>query len=176
MTILIGTGKKQDEKEGSRVPKAFNMSYFDRNNVAAMSSKDNEFSASPLLQRPWNITNSRDHQRLVVSDPFPNLMNSTHLVKDSIQPCPILPIHRRYALPVLSKPWHDTANTLPLLDQNQLVINRQSREFYHGEEDSPILWHELVLKEKIGSGTCCCLKQHHIAIIHSIFIMLWILL
>ncbi|PON34210.1 Serine/threonine protein kinase [Parasponia andersonii] len=149
-----GAGKNKDEKEGPRIAGAFDVRHFDRNNIVHASLKDNEFSASALLQSPpWNITDCRDRQRLVFSDPFPNLMNSTDLVKDSIQPCPILPTYRRYALPVFPNPWPDTANTLQLLDPNQLVIDRQSREFYLGEEDSPILWHELVLKEKIGSGS-----------------------
>lgn len=169
MKIVIGTGKNQDEKEGPRVGEVFDRNYFGRNNVVSTSLKNNEFSASPLLQRPpQNITDCKDHQRLVFSDPFPNLMNSSHLVKDSSQPCPILPIYNRYALPVSSNPWPDTANTVPLLDQNQILINRHSREFNLGEEDSPILWHELLLREKIGSGTSCCLKLHHIAIIHSL--------
>ncbi|XP_024030376.1 serine/threonine-protein kinase CTR1 isoform X2 [Morus notabilis] len=130
-----------DEKEGPRITEGFNMNYFRRNNAVPSSFNKHKSSASPLLQRSaWNATNSRDHQRLVFSDPFPNIMDSTFLVQDFIQPRHIRPSYNRDAPPVFSNHVHDTS----------------SREFYLGkdtEEDSNIQWNELVLMKKIGSGS-----------------------
>ncbi|XP_062091876.1 serine/threonine-protein kinase CTR1-like [Humulus lupulus] len=149
-----GARKNQDEKKVSRRPEAFDLNYFDRNNTAPTSLKNHEIFASPFLKRaPRNITDSRDHRRLVFSDPILNLMDSTHLVKDSNQPCHILPLHCRDALPEFSNPWPDAANTMSLIDQNEPINNRPSREFCLGEEGSHILWDELALIKKIGSGS-----------------------
>ncbi|EXC25414.1 Serine/threonine-protein kinase [Morus notabilis] len=137
--VSSGTAKNTDEKEGPRITEGFNMNYFRRNNAVPSSFNKHKSSASPLLQRSaWNATNSRDHQRLVFSDPFPNIMDSTFLVQDFIQPRHIRPSYNRDAPPVFSNHVHDTS----------------SREFYLGkdtEEDSNIQWNELVLMKKIGS-------------------------
>ena len=155
---MIGTAKNKDEKEGPKMAEAFGMNYFKRNNFVPASFNKHEFSASPLLQRSaWNAnaTNSGGHQRLVFSDPFPNIMDSTHLVKDSIQPHHGLPLYRRDAPPVFSTHRPDTSNDTHFLpNQNYVVRNNPIHKYCFGEEGSDIQWNELVLKKKIGSGIC----------------------
>ncbi|XP_030489676.2 serine/threonine-protein kinase CTR1 isoform X2 [Cannabis sativa] len=147
-----GTRKNQDERKVSRRPEDFDLNYIDRNNIASTSLENHELIAPPFQKRaPLNITNSRDHRRLAFSDPISNLMDSTHVIKDSIQPRHILTLHCRDALPEFSN--HRSANTISLIEQNEPVKSRLNRQFCFDEEGSHILWRELALEEKIGSGS-----------------------
>ncbi|XAR52284.1 Non-specific serine/threonine protein kinase, partial [Bertholletia excelsa] len=109
---------------------------------------DNDSSAA------WTVIYDRDCKKKNSFDPSLNVGSSTNLVKGSI-PGQIPPSGYQEVQPIIacSDPRPDEAHNLRLKESNHMVTRQSSHEFSLEDEDLDIPWSELVLREKIGSGS-----------------------
>ncbi|KAL7248032.1 hypothetical protein ACSBR2_002850 [Camellia fascicularis] len=114
---------------------------------------------SPLLGRAgWTITHDTDFQMQNSFNPFLNVISSTHLGKGPLLPSQILRNGYREAQPTLafSDLRPETDNNVRFMESNYLATREppsHGHYFSLDEEDLDIQWCDLVLKEKIGSGS-----------------------
>ncbi|XP_057947739.1 serine/threonine-protein kinase CTR1 [Malania oleifera] len=106
----------------------------------------------PHLHQPqkvvWPSSSDGDSQLFQSCNPSQNILSSTNMVNDQI-PIKHIPHGRRGAQPLL-------ALSDPRVARIGMVKNfpsKSSREFSLDVEDLDIPWSDLVLKEKIGSGS-----------------------
>lgn len=80
---------------------------------------------------------------------------SPHLLKGPVLPIQIPPSGQREAQPVeaFSYLMPDTAYSLRLAESNHIATSKPGRELFLNKNDLDIRWDDLVLKEKIGSGS-----------------------
>ncbi|KAF5959336.1 hypothetical protein HYC85_000545 [Camellia sinensis] len=156
--VSSGTSFSQDNTD-PQVTKPHEMKNFDRNNPISNSSNDHELSVSPLPGRAgWTITHDRDFQMQNSFNPFLNVLSSTHLAKGPVLPSQILRNGYREAQPTLafSDLRPETDNNVRFMESNYLATREppsHGHDFSLDEEDLDIQWSDLVLKEKIGSGS-----------------------
>ncbi|GMP22419.1 hypothetical protein CsSME_00000462 [Camellia sinensis var. sinensis] len=156
--VSSGTSISQDNTD-PQVTKPHEMKNFDRNNPISNSSNDHELSVSPLPGRAgWTITHDRDFQMQNSFNPFLNVLSSTHLAKGPVLPSQILRNGYREAQPTLafSDLRPETDNNVRFMESNYLATREppsHGHDFSLDEEDLDIQWSDLVLKEKIGSGS-----------------------
>ncbi|XP_058204990.1 serine/threonine-protein kinase CTR1-like [Rhododendron vialii] len=155
---------------------SLNIAFDDASSGAAIN-RDNaglHFSSPHELKsvgRSWPLSNSINERKLSVSplsgrvagtfaqdrgswipsslNPFLNIISSTHLFKGPVLPIQIPPNAQREAQPGVV----DTANNLRFMESTHLESNKIGRELFLNEKDLDIRWNDLVLKEKIGSGS-----------------------
>lgn len=146
--ITANNACNRDEQTGPKPGKAFNMNYFNKNNLVSALSNNNESSVPPLYQRTtWNISCDKDLQKQNPSNLFPKAINSTMLIRSPLLPSSAPSRVQNYAYqPLLfSDPRQPAANSMMFNQSNKLVMSIDL-------EDLNITWSELVLKEKIGAG------------------------
>ncbi|XP_039024765.1 serine/threonine-protein kinase CTR1-like [Hibiscus syriacus] len=122
----------QYEHIGAQLPrKAFDINYFNKNDLVSTLNDNNESSASPLHQRTTrNIICDRDLQ----------MKNSSNLLPSS----------------VTSHTHKGVYQAMPFSDPRQSTMNFKQLDdpvMYFDQEDLNIPWSELVLKEKVGAGS-----------------------
>ncbi|XWS08132.1 hypothetical protein CRYUN_Cryun41cG0053500 [Craigia yunnanensis] len=140
--ITADNAINQDEQTCPQPRKAFDMNYFNKNNLVSTLSNTNESSLSPLHQRTtWNICCDKDLQ----------MQNSSNLLPKAIDSIPLASsvpshVHKEdyQALP-FSDPRQCTANSVLFNQSNKPVMSIDQEDLY-------IPSSELVLKEKIGAG------------------------
>ncbi|KAI8563497.1 hypothetical protein RHMOL_Rhmol03G0115000 [Rhododendron molle] len=114
------------------------------------SINESELSVSPLSGRVAG-TFAQDRGSWMPSslNPFLNIISSAHLFNGPVLPIQIPPNAQREAQPGVV----DTANNLRFMESTHLESNKIGRELFLNEKDLDIRWNDLVLKEKIGSGS-----------------------
>ncbi|KAJ6690576.1 hypothetical protein OIU85_006794 [Salix viminalis] len=64
-----------------------------------------------------------------------------------------LPVRQKYTDPVISNPKRAATNNLLFMEVNQSILSKSSNQLHLEEEDLIVPWDELLLKNKIGSGS-----------------------
>ncbi|KAJ6323109.1 hypothetical protein OIU77_012861 [Salix suchowensis] len=64
-----------------------------------------------------------------------------------------LPVRQKYTDPVISNPNRAATNNLLFMEVNQSILSKSSNQLHLEEEDLIVPWDELLLKNKIGSGS-----------------------
>ncbi|XP_039071901.1 serine/threonine-protein kinase CTR1-like isoform X2 [Hibiscus syriacus] len=136
----------QDDQIGAQPRKAFDVNYFNKNDLVSTLNDNNESSVSPLHQRTSrNISCDRDLQMQNSSNLLPKAINSTHLIRSPLFPCS-----------VTSHMHKGVYQAMPFSDPRQSTMNFKQLDdpvMYFDQEDLNIPWSELVLKEKVGAGS-----------------------
>ncbi|KAE8682024.1 Serine/threonine-protein kinase CTR1 [Hibiscus syriacus] len=145
--VEADNASNQYEHIGAQLPrKAFDINYFNKNDLVSTLNDNNESSASPLHQRTTrNIICDRDLQMKNSSNLLPNAINSTHLIKSPLFPSS-----------VTSHTHKGVYQAMPFSDPRQSTMNFKQLDdpvMYFDQEDLNIPWSELVLKEKVGAGS-----------------------
>ncbi|XVE61543.1 hypothetical protein DITRI_Ditri06bG0049100 [Diplodiscus trichospermus] len=119
----------------------------ERNNLVQISSNMDDISQ---LHVPPNIARPGAHDR--DSQYSQSIINSKNINKDPLKH--ISPIgHRDAPVLVMSDPMRDATKDSRFAEGSQLVPSKPSRELALEVDDLDIPWSDLVLRERIGSGS-----------------------
>ncbi|TYI97678.1 hypothetical protein E1A91_D01G159800v1 [Gossypium mustelinum] len=118
----------------------------DRNNLVQMSSNMNDVSQLPLRNIAKPPAHDRDSQHLQ------SIISSKNIIKDPLKCIPPLG-HRDVPDLILSDPIEDSTKDSRFAKGNQLVPSKKGRELVLEVDDLDIPWGDLVLRERIGSGS-----------------------
>ncbi|KAL7247900.1 hypothetical protein ACSBR2_002746 [Camellia fascicularis] len=134
------TGTVDGDTGDSTYPKQSDRQCMDRHNHVPSPSNSNE-------------SHDRDLQLLKSSNPH-TIISSTNMVKDPVPLKHFPPIGHREVQPLvgLSDP-RGNAKDLRFVEGGQMVLRQPSKKLSLDVEDLDIPWSDLVLKERIGSGS-----------------------
>ncbi|XP_022767168.1 serine/threonine-protein kinase CTR1-like isoform X2 [Durio zibethinus] len=142
-----GTTTNEENPGFSLYPKKLDKIGPDRNALVQISSKINGSSQLPL--RP-NVAGPTSHDG--DSQYSRSKIHSKNIIKDSLKR--ISPIrHRDVAVLGFSDPIVDAIKDSRFFEGSQLVSSKPSRELALEVDDLDIPWSDLVLRERIGSGS-----------------------
>ncbi|XWS66737.1 hypothetical protein CRYUN_Cryun05aG0226400 [Craigia yunnanensis] len=142
-----GTNMDEENPGFSLYPKKLNKISTDRNNLVQISSNIDDISQLPL---PHNIARPTAHDR--DSHYSQSIILSQNIIKDPLKRISLLG-HRDVPVLVLSDPMGDATKDSRFAEGSQLVPSKRSRELAIEVDDLDIPWSDLVLRERIGSGS-----------------------
>ncbi|XWS55956.1 hypothetical protein CRYUN_Cryun09bG0044400 [Craigia yunnanensis] len=142
-----GTITDKENPGFSLYPKKLDKIGTDRNNLVQISSNMDDISQ---LSLPPNIARPTTHDR--DSHYSQSIILSEDIIKDPLKR--ISPLgHRDVPVLVLSDPMGDATKDSRFAEGSQLVPSKRSRKLAFEVDDWDIPWSDLVLRERIGSGS-----------------------
>uniref|UniRef100_A0A3N7GQY6 non-specific serine/threonine protein kinase n=1 Tax=Populus trichocarpa TaxID=3694 RepID=A0A3N7GQY6_POPTR len=82
-----------------------------------------------------------------------NLLPTSSNNRDTSLSSSVLPVRQKYTDPVVSNPKRVATNNLLFMELNQSIPSKSNNQLHLEEEDLDVPWSELLLKNKIGSGS-----------------------
>ncbi|KAI5578337.1 hypothetical protein BDE02_08G021400 [Populus trichocarpa] len=82
-----------------------------------------------------------------------NLLPTSSNNRDASLSSSVLPVRQKYTDPVVSNPKRVATNNLLFMELNQSIPSKSNNQLHLEEEDLDVPWSELLLKNKIGSGS-----------------------
>ncbi|XP_011032806.1 PREDICTED: serine/threonine-protein kinase CTR1-like isoform X1 [Populus euphratica] len=82
-----------------------------------------------------------------------NLLPTSSNNRDTSLSSSVLPVRQKYTDPVISNPKRVATNNLLFMELNQSIPSKSNNQLHLEEEDLVVPWSELLLKNKIGSGS-----------------------
>lgn len=82
-----------------------------------------------------------------------NLLPTSSNNRDTSLSSSVLPVRQKYTDPVISNPKRVATNNLLFMELNQSIPSKSNNQLRLEEEDLDVPWSELLLKNKIGSGS-----------------------